>query len=272
MIISLQQAPGTAKALWPTGTQNSVDIQVGALESQLGNTSSQLADMINNAVQLLMSDVPNFVKWAEGGQYCNGTDISLPQKTNGLDFALRTYMTSIAMQQNHWEATAILGPYETELDVTIDVGGSGGFGCTMSNNSICSMSDVPNVAWWWSQSTGHVYQLVQTQAVSNGPTAVQLLNDIIANDWAILEVLFDGSFNCTQSGFYGENIVNFNWDGTLDISCMSQLPIRGIPCGIPTKCPVNLVQGACPFEASRNNCMSASEQTTQQKRSLPLFA
>lgn len=247
LTISLQQAPSTAKALWPTGTQNSQSVQIGNLEAELGNSTNQLAEMINSAVQLLMSDVPTFVKFVESGQYSGTESLSLPSKVEGLDYALRTYMTSEALAQNGWISTVILGPYETAQDVENPVIGGGGWGCTMGNNSVCTTDH--GFAYYWSQSTGRVYSfsnngLPGSSKRSDYLTPYQLLQDIVNNNWAILQVLFDGSFNCTQAGNFGNSIVNFNWDGTLDIACISQLPTRRA-CG--ATCPVALVNNQCPF-------------------------
>ena len=206
--------------------------------------------MINSAVQLLMSDMVNFVHFAEGGQYSGSQSLSLPAKVDGLDYALRTYMTSEALAQNDWVAGVTLGPYETAADVESSVQGSGGFSCTMGSNNVCYNPDL--AAWYWSQTTGRVYSLYNI-----GPNprihpipAYNLTLDIVNNNWAILEVLFDGSFNCTSAGKFGDSVVNFNWDGTLDIACISQMPIK-IVCG--TECPSALVNGTCPFETIDGN-------------------
>ena len=244
LTISLQQAPSTAKALWPTGTQNSQSIQIGNLEAELGNSTNQLAEMVNSAVQLLMSDVPTFVKFVESGQYSGTESLSLPSKVEGLDYALRTYMTSEAFAQNGWRTVALMGPYETVQDVE-----GAGFNCTMGNNSVCT--DQYGMAIYWSQATGRIYGFSNKGA--GGVSAYQLLQDTVNNNWAILEVLFDGSFNCTMRGNFGNSIVNFNWDGTLDIACISQLP-NLLGCGTP--CPVPLINGQCPFLPLDGGCQS----------------
>ena len=243
LTISLQQAPSTAKALWPTGTQNSQSVQIGNLEAELGNSTNQLANMVNSAVQLLMSDVPTFVKFVESGQYSGTQSLSLPSKVEGLDYALRTYMTSEAFAQNGWVAYPTIGPYESVEDVTAT------WGCTMGNNGVCTNGQ--GSATFWSQATGRVYGFSKPSGESISVTAYQLLQDTVDNNWAILQVLFDGSFNCTQEGNFGNSIVNFNWDGTLDIACISQLPMK-IPCGY--ECPVGLINNQCPFQNPANQC------------------
>jgi len=245
LTISLQQAPSTAKALWPSGTQSSQSIQIGHVETALGNSTNQLANMINNALELLMSDVPTFIKFCESGQWSGSTSLSLPSKVEGLDYALRTYMTSEVMNQNGWNAMPSLGPYETVEDVTNSVGG---FDCNMGNNSVCTDKFGNEHAWYWSQTTGRVYFFVNNKMNYQGASPYQILQDSVDQNWAILEVLFDGSYNCTLQGRFGNSVVNFNFDGTLDIACISQLPqVRR--CGYP--CPVSLVNGTCPFNQSK---------------------
>ena len=240
LTISVQQAPSTAKALWPTGTQSSQSVQIANIESELGNSTNQLADMINNAVQLLMSDVPTFVKFCESGEWSGAQSLSLPSKVEGLDYALRTYMTSEVMNQNGWAAYPSIGPYETLQDVENNISG---FNCQMGNNSVCT--NQWGSAYYWSQATGTVYQFFHKNLAYTGVTAYQVLQDTVDNNWAILEVLFDGAFNCTKEGNFGASVVNFNWDGTLDIACISQLPTYS-PCG--GLCPMYIGPGkTCPF-------------------------
>ena len=253
LTISVQQAPGTAKALWPTGTQSSQSVQIANIEAELGNSTNQLAAMINNAVMLLMSDMPTFVKFCESGQWSGSESLSLPSKVEGLDYALRTYMTSEVMAQNGWASIPTIGPYETLEDVENCIAGGNGFCCQMGNNSVCTNS--VGSAYYWSQATGNIYTFAQQHVDSyTGATPYQVLQDVVTNNWAILEVLFDGAFNCTTEGNFGESVVNFNWDGTLNIACISQLPTQ-IDCGAP--CPLALnAAGQCPLTPNNNSCFA----------------
>lgn len=235
IIIGVQQAPSFTKALWPSGTEDSKTIQVGQLNDLLGNATAQMTEMINNALVLLMSDMPTFVAFAESGRFSGSESLSLPEKTAGLDYGLTTYMLSEAMAKNGWFIGLFLnyfGPVKGEDVPRL-------FGCKYSDNNVCT---VPGMTVFWSKDTGRVYLL--TKQRSDGKTPLQVTQDIVAQGWASLEVLFDGAYNCTAEGKAGSAAINFNWDGTLDISCVSQVPVN-IGCGAP--CPVAWVNGACPF-------------------------
>lgn len=160
-------------------------------------------------------------------------------------------MASEAMAQNGWVAYPKIGPYETLEDVENSVPGSNGYGCQMGNNSVCTNTN--GIANYWSQVTGNVYSLGNKNIEYTGVSPYQLLQDTVNNNWGILEVLFDGAFNCTKEGHFGEDVVNFNWDGTLDIACISQLPMV-VLCGGP--CPIPLVNGQCPFSDASDPCIS----------------
>ena len=240
LVISVQQAPSFTKALWPSGTEDSKTIQVGELNDLLGNATTQMSEMMNNGLMLLMSDMPTFVAFAESGRFSGSESLSLPEKTAGLDYGLTTYMLSEAMAKNGW-TIGLFGPLKRE-DVPID------FMCTYSDNNVCTAY---GLATFWSKDTGRVYHL--NGLGSDGKTPLQVTKDIVAQGWASLEVLFDGAYNCTAEGKAGSAAINFNWDGTLDIACVSQVPVN-IGCGSP--CPVAWINGACPFGV---NSMEASD-------------
>ena len=247
MLISIQQSPGFSKALWPSGTSDSKIIQIGELDRELQNATQQMANMINTAVELLMSDVPTFIAFAESGRFSGTQSLSLPAKTDGLDYALTTYLTSQTMAKNGWYASPHLGPFPDAASVMSPT--FPGFGCKMDSSNICTAYGADLV--YWSQATQRAYSLSKPHTNGNDKTPFVLGHDIIANGWAALDVLFDGAFNCTSEGKAGSAAVNFNWDGTLDIACISQLPMK-YPCG--TTCPGPLINGKCPFPTVTDNC------------------
>ena len=246
VLISIANSPGFTKSFWPSGTADSKIVQIGELDKQLANASQDMANMMNTAVELLMSDMPTFVTFAESGRFSGSQSMSLPQKTDGLDYALTTYLTSETMGKNGWFMSPHLGPYPTAASVEAQT--SPGFACKMGPNNVCTAYG--GNAIYWSQASQRAYSLSKLHP-NNDKTPFQLLQDIAGNSWASLEVLFDGAFNCTSEGKAGSTAINFNWDGTLDIGCVSQLPVK-LACGYA--CPAPLINGKCPFERAQPNC------------------
>ena len=68
-------------------------------------------------------------------------------------------------------------------------------------------------------------------------------------------MLFDGSFNCTAAGRQGTSgPIQFNWDGTLNIACTSQMT-QVVGCNV--NCPL-LEDGSCPFLPKDGQCHGQS--------------
>ena len=242
LAISLMQAPATARAMWPIGTDESRMIQIGELNQKLSDASQELSNMITNANTLLMNDMTTFIKYVEGGQYSGPDKLSLPAKTTGLDFALKTYMTSVAMSKNGWYAVPNTGMfYDSFADFCMS--GNGGHA---DGDYICGWDD--GTASYWSPDTGRSYFLTKDTFHNNGGDHVEtrdLLHEINDRGWAPLNLLFDGAYNCTAAGKSQIEDINFNWDGTLDVSCISQLTMR-VGCGAYCE----LLDGVCPFKTN----------------------
>lgn len=60
-----------------------------------------------------------------------------------------------------------------------------------------------------------------------------------------LPVLFDGAYNCTFEGRAGGSVVGVGADGSLDVACLSVLPMYVGKGGCPDGAV--LVGGKCPF-------------------------
>ena len=233
-IISMQQAPGLTKALFPTGDDESKFVQIGDLSTELGGVAGQLSTMINKAATLLMTDMPTFVNFVQSGKYSGQGSFSIPNETVGLDIALKTYLSSMAMKGNGWWAAPIPGLWQPG-DVLDE------YGCNFDDNNVCS--DYVDSAYYLSPDTGRLYFLEQTTGYPVRKPH-QLTQDLVSNQWAPLNVLFDGAFNCTAKGKAGSTDIQFTYNGTLDISCISQLPMY-FGCG--PSCPAPYVNGSCPF-------------------------
>ena len=105
--------------------------------------------------------------------------------------------------------------------------------------NICTNSD--GVAAFFSDITGNGY-FPNVLGADPKVTPAVLMNDIITNEWSTLEALFDGAFNCTIAGGYGQP-PNFVTNNNVDLSCVSQLLI----CSCASPCLVALINGNCPI-------------------------
>ncbi|KAL8912667.1 MAG: hypothetical protein Q9171_002392 [Xanthocarpia ochracea] len=247
LVISSQQAPNVGRALWPTGTDRSQDIQSSELRLRLANVSGEMSAMMDGGVRLLMTDVVTFVNYADNGRYSGpnvtdtgeGSSLTVPSAGDAVAYALKTFLVSSALAQNNWYATFKLGPYAT-ADVVQRV-----FHCTINGETgVCENPRWPSSeVVYWSPSTQRVYSL-KCECPDEAQKPSEMVKTILDYDWAPLGVLFDGGFNCTAQGRAGSSAINFNYDGTLDLACVSQLPMY-IQCG--DMCPTTLPNGTCLF-------------------------
>lgn len=251
IIISAQQAPNVGRALWPEGTENSQLIQTADLHLQMSNLTNQMSIMMDGGVHLLMTEITTFVNYAGAGEgrYSGpnvtntgeATGLTVPTATDALGYALKTYVLSYAMGMNHWYAGYDVGPYNNEAEV------EEAFRCKFDQeNYVCvykaEYSDFTKI-YFWSPTSLRVYTMDRT-----GPEEAlkpyDMIKTINAYKWAPLDILFDGAFNCTSGGLAGSSAVTFNYDGRLDLACVSQMPMY-TACG--EMCPTALRNGECPF-------------------------
>lgn len=144
------------------------------------------------------------------------------------------------MTENKWKSTAFLNL--TRNQVQSSVPSSGGWACTLGPNDICVGEYCGD---FYSQSTMRAFQLFRTGKTDT--TSLQLMNDV-TNGWSTLPAIFDGGYNCTAAGKSGTTPFAFQNDGSIDLSCMSQVQFC-IACGSP--CPVDLINGVCSFPPCR---------------------
>ncbi|KAL8847755.1 MAG: hypothetical protein Q9221_007203 [Calogaya cf. arnoldii] len=200
---------------------NNQDPNKGApFRQNLQKLTSQMTDEIDRALQDLMTNAETFARFADNGRY-SGSKPAIDGETliQGLATTLKTYTVSHALKATNW--------YEVALEKT-----------TKEQYDAREVS--PTDPIYFSPSTLRQYKLAQT----GGAEPATLLREL--PKYADLTILFDGAFNCTAEGGQGGGgpIINFNFDGTLRLDCLSQLPAT-IPCGAP--CPEDYSDGACPF-------------------------
>lgn len=220
----LQQAPGVAKAIWPSGTEDSKLIQIANIDTELGKIQTNFTTGIANALSTVMGDVPSFIAFAQNGDFSGQDQVSLPSDTISLGFALNTYVISSALTANdQWVAPLVSYTKAMVAD---------GWRCTFDDSTnLCT--DEFGSAIFFSEVTNNGYSLTKWPRT--------LANEIITNEWTTLEALLDGAFNCTIAGGFGQS-PNFFTNNAVDLSCVSQLQMCACP-----PCKVPLINGACPI-------------------------
>ncbi|KAL8706127.1 MAG: hypothetical protein Q9201_000829 [Fulgogasparrea decipioides] len=246
--VSLQQAPGVARALWPSGDDLSRTYQIGQLQSQVQNISVELGNTLSRGLHLLMTDVPTFVEYADNGRYSNNNPPLDPNSLkNNLATILQTYLVSESLKQNGWYAVPLKVSTQAEYENLHDAP------CMQTVHG-CMGPEISVSQIYWSPASGRQYQLWKNGDRQTGPGAV--LDQIKSKGWANLPLLFDGAYNCTvHAQLNNPQLVHINFDGTLDASCISQFPIQ-IPCGTP--CPQTAQDGSCPFPFNAD-CSKANQ-------------
>lgn len=221
-------------------------------DSQLANNTAYTGKLLQSALNLIMSDVPTFNSWAAHGLYSGPTSFNLPQPAAGITSAFTTYLVGEALSQVYFSATPTTKTFFKEFF-------QDGRTCTALGD-VCEDSN--HKSYYWSPVTQMQYEInepsVWTRKMGSIPvieivgyeaSAYGLLGFIEQSD-VYMPVLFDGAYNCTLEGKAGGSAVNINADGSLDIACLSSLPMylsKG------SSCPVGAVQvdGKCPFGFNR---------------------
>ncbi|KAL8730839.1 MAG: hypothetical protein Q9166_003766 [cf. Caloplaca sp. 2 TL-2023] len=231
---AVQQAPTVAAAIWPSGTENSQSIQIGNLESDLSLGSEELVNITNRGLELIMSDVPSFIAFAQSGAFSGNQAISLPEETGEATLAFKTYILTTAMTANEWKvAPHIMSKEQAAHD----------WGCTFDENNLCGDYS------FYSDATSRGYSLSNW---GEGPRPGEFMKDIITNKWANLGLMFDGAYECTASGKMGQDpFAGFGLGANFNTACVSQLT-NCIACG--KECPVALIDGVCPFGRCTDDC------------------
>ena len=228
--------------LFNTSLDNSQEITIG---NDLAAILSEVGDQLQSALGLIMSDVQTFTAWAENGLYSGPTgSLIVSQAAVGITSAFDTYLVGEALSQSHFSAT----PASTTLSKAAFQQDRK---CTTLGD-ICK--DNKGRAYYWSQAYQTQYQINEPKNWASGTGLQQLgfetsaygLLEYIETTDTYMPVLFDGAYNCTLEGKAGGSAVNFYFDGSLDVACLSALPIylsKG------SSCPAGAIQvgGKCPF-------------------------
>ncbi|KAL8799504.1 MAG: hypothetical protein Q9182_005842 [Xanthomendoza sp. 2 TL-2023] len=185
--ISLQQAPGVARSMWPAGDDLSRTYQIGALQEQISNMTVELGNTLSRGLKIIMTDAPTFVAFANNGRYISNPPLDPNQIRNDLAITLQTYIVSESLKQNNWWALPLKISTKEEYENLRDPPG----GCTIHG---CSTPSISVDQIYWSPASGRQYRL---QHNGNFEGTAKVLNQIRDARWANLPLLFDGAYNCT---------------------------------------------------------------------------
>lgn len=212
---ALQQSPNVAWAMWPSPPNSATDTLANLASSHFSNGAS-LGPILSAGLQLIMGDIGTFVAFAGNGIFSTRL-LSADEPSaysSGYSSAVDTYLLSKMLESKSISATpgAVLATNP----------------CT--SGQLCDSS-------YWSPVTGRQYTF-------SGSNAYSLINQAVGTMSVDLPVLFDGAYNCTFAGLAGGSVMNLKADNSLNLACMSVLPIY-----ISGDCPegATFVDGKCPF-------------------------
>ena len=241
---SVQQSQGVRSALW-NWTYNASDTTTADPQNTGILTLGRRITGYNlqAALTLIMNDTETFVEFAAHGLYSGDVNPWKMPYYAGLTTAATTYAVGEALSQNQFSATRL-------ATTTTKAAFQQGRQCTAFGD-VCS--DSKSNVYYWSSVTQVAYQIKfsgkfgpDLQDAEGSATTFSLLEYIETQTDAYMPVLFDGAYNCTLEGKAGGEVINFNANGTLDVACLSTVPIylaKG------SECPQGAVQvgGKCPF-------------------------
>ena len=249
---SLQQSKGVNSIFWGAAYNRDDHILTDAGDHVWSTSMKTGRDTLQKALTLIMSDIPTFLDFAAHGLY--STQVTDPGQLSsfGVSSAFTTYSVSEALKQNKFSASPMLPISQSVFQ--------NGRNCTPTGD-VCKSDDLS--VYYWSSVTRMQYSISfsggwtlesgsktpHLETVMGEATTFSLLQFIEEQTNTYMPVLFDGAYNCTLEGKAGGSSVVFKDDGTLDVACISVVPIllsKGSPCPQGAV----LVDGKCPFAYS----------------------
>ncbi|KAL8947448.1 MAG: hypothetical protein Q9222_006276 [Ikaeria aurantiellina] len=189
---AIEAAPAVATTMWPAGIENNQTIQLQPA-TNVDNLDIP-SSIFLRGLKLVLSDIPTFLGFAGNGRFANFTFNSVPVvETNAdLSVGVNTFVTSkLMLLDNLFAVPGAVVDANTFSDPNK---------CATLGPSICITER--NQAFYWSPSTHRQYEL-RSKGGSPKVAIQDQLSSIQDNGWANLELLFDGSYNCTAEGKAG---------------------------------------------------------------------
>lgn len=249
--VSIGQAPGVARAMWPQGDSDATAWQMSNLKTEVQNSMYELETMLNNGLKVIMNNVTEFVNFADHGAYSNEATPDVIQNSQGIDFALSTFLVSETMSRNGYyimtPTELIAQHFETMPKMSCGSRHRAQLPyCTMAKGD--TLKQATKGFRYYSETSQREYYLrVNKRDGLDYKGEEELLNYIEEQGWTNLDALFDNAYEChIKGGARNDNIVNIDPNtGVVDTSCVSRLPVTR-QCGLGCPWPVDTLS-QCPF-------------------------
>ncbi|KAL8642102.1 MAG: hypothetical protein Q9226_008546 [Calogaya cf. arnoldii] len=173
LVTGVQQVPGTAKALWPTGTL-SANVQISNLKQGLAAASSALKNRMNAGLHEVMYNKASFADFASSGLFSGADDPSIPDNEDALTMGFRTFLVTRALSENKFHGRVY------------PAGGRLWFRHQCVPNA---PPDDSGALCWYNATTQRVYDIDKVE----NDQSWQLSRDIIEKHWADYPFMFEGS-------------------------------------------------------------------------------
>ena len=215
------------------------------LSETLGTVTQEFRGNIAAALQLVQSDISVFLAFAGEGGFSNPSPPSLPNQTDGLNAALKTYLVSTALTGNGYQVALAINANDQADEARCDL--SSGFSicdeghqCPYYNEAGFCMPGGVQGDDWHSNNTNARYELAKYNSYK---TNVPIITDIISKNYTTGARLFDDAATCNglwnpttkawASGlkdmtYYPPPTTGgvFNIDSTAyDFSCLTQMKV-----------------------------------------------
>ena len=160
---------------------------------------------MSDALKLVLSDMPTFIAFAGEGRFTREPNPSIPRGPKfDILIGLHTFVTSKLMQAGNY--------YAVPMDVVSEEVAA----TTAAKNK--------NAVYHWSPLTHRLYEL-RDKGSPVIDTSTLYEEYLVGENWADVQLLFDGSYNCTAAGNAGGAIVHILPNNATDVSCVGQLPM-----------------------------------------------
>ena len=207
---AIQQVPVVAQAIWPTGTADSRNIQIGALINELGGVNGICSSLHGNFHKTLRAaqgdgqkDTSGFLAFAAGGAFSlplwNAPAVLVlnPQEQSLLLQGFTTFLISEALSRSGWKALMLPGVDPAGIQAgTAPCPLWAGSACDKGKNFKCngydSLGQCENNLWWYGKTTNSAYTILHNGKFDKGNTP-GILNTTFANGWSTGSLLFENA-------------------------------------------------------------------------------